>query len=164
MISPQGLHLIASFEGYVPIPYNDSAGNATVGYGHLIHPGPVTVADRAKYRGWDSARFLELLNDDALVATHTVTQAIAVSLGVEPQHAQARFDALVSLAFNIGSAAFARSQLVHAINAKPAPRDWHEIAPLWLEWDHAGGVVVPGLLNRRRAELAIFIPGAYPPH
>lgn len=163
-LSPQGLHLIASFEGYVPTPYNDSARNATVGYGHLIHAGPVTPADQAKYHGWSASQFLELLNHDASGAATAVTHAVKVSLGVEPAHAQARFDALVSLAFNIGAGAIAASSLMRAINAKPAPRDWHEVAPLWLEWDHTGGAIVPGLLARRRAELAIFIPGAYPPH
>jgi GH24 family phage-related lysozyme (muramidase) len=50
-IDAHGLHLIAGFEGFVDRPYNDSAGNATIGYGHLIHRGPVTLADQNVRRG-----------------------------------------------------------------------------------------------------------------
>jgi hypothetical protein len=51
---------------------------------------------------------------------------------------------------------------VREINVKGAPRDWTPLGPYWLEWDHAGGVVLEGLLNRRRLEFAIFAPGVYP--
>lgn len=161
-LSPQGLHLIASFEGYVPVPYNDSAGNATIGYGHLIHTGEVTAADRATYHGWTNPQLLALLNRDAESAASAVAQAVKVRLGVIPARAQARFDALVSLAFNIGGGAFAASTLVRTINEKGAPRDWTTIGPLWMAWDHDGGKVVPGLLTRRQREFAIFRTGKYP--
>lgn len=163
-VSPAGLHLIASWEGFVPVPYNDSADNATIGYGHLIHTGPVTQADRDRYQGWSSAQFLELLHLDAAAAVRAVSQSVKVRLGLLPARAQCRFDALCSLAFNIGGGGFATSHLVRQINLKGAPRNWSELGPLWLTWDHAGGVVVPGLLNRRRAEFAIFVAGAYPAH
>lgn len=161
-LSPLGLHLIASFEGYVPVPYNDSAGNATIGYGHLIHTGPVTDHDRATYHGWTTGQLLQLLSRDAANAEAAVSQSVKVRLGVIPARAQARFDALVSLAFNIGGGAFAGSTLVRTINAKGAPRDWTPIGPLWVGWDHDGGKVVPGLLTRREREFAIFRTGKYP--
>lgn len=160
-LSPAGVHLIAGFEGYVPTPYEDSAGYCTIGYGHLIGERACTAADRAAYSGWSHERFLTLLDQDAADAVAAVSSAVRVKLGIIPARAQARFDALVSLAFNIGSGAFAASSLVREINRKGAPRDWATCGPRWLAWDHAGGVVVPGLLNRRRAEVAIFIPGKY---
>lgn len=161
-LSPSGLHLIASFEGYVPVPYNDSADNATIGYGHLIHGGPVTQTDRDHYRAWTATQLLELLGTDAGYAASVVNGSIKVRLGVIPARAQARFDALVSLAFNIGAGAFAASTLVRTINLKGAPRDWTSIGPLWVGWDHDGGKVVPGLLTRRQHEFAIFRTGKYP--
>lgn len=161
-LSANGLHLIASFEGYVPVPYNDSADNATIGYGHLIHAGPVTDHDRAIYAHWTNTQLLQLLSKDAANAEIAVSRAIKVRLGVIPARAQARFDALVSLAFNIGGGAFQASTLVRTINAKGAPRDWTAIGPLWTAWDHDGGKVVPGLLNRRLREFAIFRTGKYP--
>ena len=39
--SPQAAKQIAQFEGIRLHPYNDVAGNATVGVGHLIHRGPL---------------------------------------------------------------------------------------------------------------------------
>lgn len=161
-LSPLGVHLIATFEGYCPAPYNDSADNATIGYGHLIHTGPVNDHDRATYAHWTTADALKLLAVDALTAANAVNQSVKVRLGVIPARAQARFDALVSLAFNIGGGAFAASTLVRTINEKGAPRDWTTIGPLWVGWDHDGGKVVPGLLNRREREFAIFRTGKYP--
>jgi lysozyme len=161
-LSRAGTELIASFEGFVATPYNDSADNATIGYGHLLHLGPVTPADRAKWGTLSRSTALALLADDAAGFEHAVSAAIRVSLGTIPAHAQTRFDALVSLAFNIGAGAFTGSSLVREINLKGAPRDWTPLEPHWLTWDHDGGQVVPGLLNRRRAEFAIFAPGVYP--
>jgi GH24 family phage-related lysozyme (muramidase) len=161
-LSPQGVHLIAGFEGFVPTPYNDAANNATIGYGHLIHLGPVTAKDRADWKQATPESLLALLAEDCAKYAAAVTADVHVRLGVIPARAQARFDALVSLCFNIGTGAFAGSSLVRGINAKGAPRDWTPLSPLWLAWDHAGGVVLPGLLNRRRAEFAIFRTGKYP--
>lgn len=155
-ISAAGLHLIAGFEGFLPNWYRDVGGVETIGYGHTgpipanIHP-PITAAEG-----------LLLLRSDAATAQAAVNAGVKVSLGVEPRHAQARFDALCSLTYNIGGGAFTGSSLLRAINEKGAPRDWHECAPLILEWDHVGGAVVQGLLNRRRVEAALFVSGAYP--
>ena len=155
-ISPAGLHLIAGFEGWVPTWYRDSGGVETIGYGHTgplpaaMHP-PLTLTEG-----------LELLRMDAATAQHSVNAGVRVSLGVYPERAQARFDALVSLTYNIGGGAFSASSLLHAINEKGAPRDWHDCAPLLLEWDHVGGAVVAGLLRRRKIEAALFVSGQYP--
>ena len=45
-LSKGGTLFIASFEGYRPKAYNDGADppNATIGYGHLLHPGAVNAA------------------------------------------------------------------------------------------------------------------------
>ena len=161
-LSPQGLHLVAGFEGFVPTPYNDPAGNATVGYGHLLHLGPVTAEDRAKWGRLSVSEGLALLEADTAYYAAAVSKDVRVRLGVIPSHAQARFDALCSLAYNIGVAGFWSSSLIREINRKPAPRSWLSCGPLWLEWDHAGGKVLPGLLARRRLEFAIFDAGAYP--
>lgn len=160
-ISAAGLHLIASFEGFLPSWYKDVGGVPTIGYGHT-GPLPAGVSSPITV-----AQGIGLLRSDAQVAVDAVNRAIDNGhpfpwLGIEKERATARFQALVSLAFNIGTGAFALSSLVAAINQARAPRDWHEVSPLWLEWDHVGGAVVQGLLNRRREELAIFIPGRFP--
>ena len=50
-LSKGGTLFIASFEGYRPKAYNDGADppNATIGYGHLLHPGAVSAADEKLY-------------------------------------------------------------------------------------------------------------------
>ena len=155
-LSPRGVQLIAGFEGFVPHWYDDGTGVQTIGYGHtgplpVGMKGPITVTQG-----------LQLLALDAAKAVASVNAGVRVSLGVIPQRRQARFDACVSLAFNIGGGAFASSSLLREINRKGAPRDWTSCGPLWLEWDHAGGKVLPGLLRRRKIEFAIFAPGLYP--
>jgi lysozyme len=161
-LSPAGLHFIASAEGFRPKAYNDSdrPANCTIGYGHELHPGPCSAADQALTWSVDEA-LAELLADTS-IAEQAVSKAIKVVLGTIPAHQQARLDMCCSLAYNIGAGAFESSSLVREINLKPAPRDWAEVGPYWLEWDHDNGVIVPGLLNRRRAEFAIFNAGAYP--
>jgi lysozyme len=158
----QGLHLIASYEGFVPHPYNDSAGNATIGYGHLLHLGLCTAED---YEHWGNITIdqgLELLESDTDYYAEQVTDIIHVRLGLLTGRAAARFGALCSLSFNIGAGAFRSSSLVRVINMKGAPREWEEVSPYWLEWDHAGGAISDPLLARRRSELSIFVSGKYP--
>ena len=43
--SQKGLEFIEYFEGNVPEPYNDPAGNCTIGIGHLIRIGVCTSSD-----------------------------------------------------------------------------------------------------------------------
>ena len=161
-VSPRGLQLIASFEGFVPTPYNDAAGNATIGYGHLIHAGPVTEADRAKWGTLTHARGLDLLATDAERFAANVTQAVHVRLGILPGRRLARFDALCSFCFNIGTGAFNRSHVLALVNERGAPRDWTPAATAMLAWDHAGGKVLPGLLRRRQIEGWALVTGRYP--
>lgn len=154
-ISDAGLHLIASFEGFVPTWYKDSGGVPTIGYGHT---GTLPAGFRAPLT---AAQGLALLRLDAATAQGAVNSAVKVNLGLIPSRRQARFDACCSLAFNIGGGAFSGSTLVKVINEKGAPRDWTPLGPYWLEWDHDNGAVLPGLLSRRREEFAIFQSGKY---
>lgn len=66
---------------------------------------------------------------------------------------QNQFDALVSLIFNIGAPAFRNSTMHKLLLAK----DYAGAADEFLKWDHAGGKVVQGLLNRRKSERALFL-------
>lgn len=154
-LSPSGEHLIASFEGWSPGWYNDGTGVQTIGYGHT---GPLPAGFTAPLT---VDLGLELLRRDSETAATAVSEGVRVRLGILPGRAQARFDALVSLVFNIGAGAFAGSSLLREINRRGAPRSWVACGPLWCEWDEAGGGVLPGLLRRRRIEFAIFASGKY---
>lgn len=56
--------------------------------------------------------------------------------------------ASISLAYNIGQSAFCRSTVVKRINAGR----WREACDAFLAWNRAGGKVIKGLVNRRKAE------------
>ena len=152
-LSPAGLHLIASFEGWVPHWYDDGTGVQTIGFGHTgrLPPGftpPLSIDEG-----------LAILRADTAATADAVSRAVKVSLGIVPRYRQARFDALVSLTYNIGAGGFESSSLLREINRKGAPRDWTPCLPLILEWDHAGGQVLPGLLRRRQVEGRQLVTG-----
>jgi lysozyme len=98
----------------------------------------------------------QLLSADTL---HTVSIATTLLAGVAV--VQHQFDAMVSIAFTIGSRAFRSSTVLrqHRAGNYPAAGD----AFLMWDKDHQDGqlVVVPGLLKRRQIERAYYlnVPG-----
>ena len=65
---------------------------------------------------------------------------------------------MVSLCYNIGPAAFAKSSIVRHFNAGNVDA----AANSFLLWKKAGGKVVQGLVNRRTAERDLFLSKADP--
>lgn len=145
-LSKHGAEFIAEFEGFSAIPYNDPAGHATIGFGHLIHLGPVTAADNAQWKGFDRARGLILLRKDAERFEQAILDLVDVPLS------QNQFDALVSFAYNLGAGALAESTLLKKLNHG----NYKAVASQMKRWDKAGGVTLPGLARRRAAEGRLF--------
>jgi lysozyme len=144
-LSSSGLEFLSQEEGLVLKPYNDSAGHATVGVGHLIHRGPVTAADRARYGNFTRADAIKLLKRDAAIAEDAVNQLVNVPIN------RNEFHALVSLVFNIGAGerGFAGSTVLRKLNAN----DRRSAADAFLMWRIGGA----GLINRRKRERKIFL-------
>ena len=142
-ISAQGIKQLVSEEGLRLEPYNDSAGHATVGIGHLIHFGPVTQADVSRFQGFTEAGAIALLAQDLRPREQFVEDAVTVALG------QNEFDALVSLVFNIGTGAFAKSTVLRQLNAGAR----QAAADAFLLWVKGGA----GLADRRRRERELFL-------
>lgn len=88
---------VAGFEGFVSCPYNDPAGHATIGYGHLLHLGPVTRADRRKWGCISQARAYRILRRDLRRFEIEVYKRIR-GVRVNPP----MITALTSFAFNLG--------------------------------------------------------------
>lgn len=151
-ISDVGLKLIAKWEGKRNRLYNDPAGHCTIGYGKLVHLGPCDGrANEAQYRnGLTDAECLDLLKADVNDFTAQVEAVLRVPVS------QAQFDALVSLAYNIGIGSFSTSQLLILLNAG----DYAGASTQFLRWNRAsvGGTLteLPGLTNRRKEEMALF--------
>jgi lysozyme len=159
-LSSNGAAFIGAFEGFRDQCYNDAVGNCTIGYGHLVHAGPTTAADRAKWGTITRSRGLELLQVDAAHCVTAVHDQIHIPL------TQGQFDALVSLAYNCGPGVIAGVAAI--VNAKPryARRnqlpEWRQrVKATLLTYDHAGGVELTALKRRRQAEGVLFTTGHY---
>lgn len=137
--SDAGFALTRQFEGLRLAAYQDQVGVWTIGYGHTgreVHGGMVITADQAD----------TLLHSDVAGAVACVNRAVTANIF------QQHFDALVDFTFNLGSASLLGSTLLRHVNAG----EFDLAAPQFLLWDHAGGVVVQGLMARRKAEMTLF--------
>jgi RHS repeat-associated protein len=148
-LSLNGLKLIAGFEGFSAMPYNDVANNATIGYGHLLHHGPVTDAEYFMFwpgMGITEEEGLQILKKDAKCAENTVNKLVKNPL------TQNQFDALVSFTYNMGIGNFRNSTLLQVINSGKNA----DVASELMRWINADGVVYRGLENRRTQEAILF--------
>lgn len=141
-ISDAGLQLIMSFEGCRLEAYLDAANIWTIGYGHTgsdVHRGLKISDDHAE----------ELLREDLAQAEAAVNKLVTMPLTRD------QFDALVSLAFNIGLNALRRSTLLRKIN----DGDYEGAVREFSRWIYAGGRILPGLVKRRDDEAKLFRGG-----
>ena len=143
-INKIGLKLIAQFEGCYLQAYLCPANVWTIGIGTTIYPNGVKVKKGDKCT-LEQAH--EYLAHDMIEFEKTVNDSVKVPLS------QNQFDALVSLTYNIGSAAFKNSTLLKKLNAK----DFTGAADQFLVWNRGGGKVLKGLVRRREAERALFL-------
>lgn len=171
-ISTNGVRFIAEFEGFFPTPYNDPAGHATVGYGELLHYGPVTPADR--HAVWlrnqkapgrlTEAEARELLRRRLDGRYEPPVRALFKKGGpLHGKFTQGRYDALVSFAYNLGEGAVrpGSSAGFESIGRAISRADIQAIGDLMLLYDKAGGRALPGLTRRRHAERRLFQTGNY---
>lgn len=145
--SPNGIVLIKKFEGCRLTAYPDpGTGSApwTIGYG-WTHP----VDDKPVRPGMtiDQAIADRLLKTGLVSYENDVLKLVRVKL------TQGQFDALVSFAYNVGSRALSTSTLLKKLNVG----DIKGAADEFLRWNKAGGKVMPGLTNRRKAERDVFL-------
>ncbi len=122
-------------------------GDWTIGYGHKIKPGE----DFSK--GINADQAADLLRGDVQTAVNAVNSALKYSTG----SFQNEFDAMVSLAYNIGGTAFANSTLVQRWNSGGVV----EQPDLFTRWSRTGGAFSPGLYARREDEYTLFNTGQY---
>ncbi|WP_318389651.1 lysozyme [Enterobacter sp.] len=139
--SPQGLQLIADYEGCRLTPYQCSAGVWTSGIGHTadVVPGKTINEHQAA-----SNLISDVLN---------VERKLAICAPVTmPPHI---YDAAVSLAFNVGTGAVCRSTMVAFIKRG----QWEQACGQLQRWVYVNGVKNRGLENRRARELAWCLKG-----
>ena len=142
-VGKEGTGLVKYFEFFEDMPYTCPAGKKTIGWGHVILPEDDFDLPLSPEDG------LHLLVQDLGIAKKAVQEGVVVGLH------QYQFDALVSLAFNIGNGAFLKSQTLEALNRKNLPDLFKE----WKEWRKADGEIISGLEKRRACEIVLFQNG-----
>lgn len=136
----QAAKLIEHFEGCVLHAYQDSVGVWTIGYGTTkdVRPGQVCTKEQA----------IEWMMRDVNECAELVQKICTPALNNNET------SALVSLAYNIGLTALKNSTLVRDLNAGETKL---QVADHFMDWVHAGGRVLQGLVTRRREERLIFL-------
>jgi len=87
-----------------------------------------------------------------LIADLTVFAAKVAAL-IKVKVSDAQFGALVSLAYNIGLDAFAKSTLLRLLNTG----DFKSVPDQFRRWNKNDGKVMKGLVNRREREIAMWL-------
>lgn len=144
-ISKEGLDLIKKWEGFRSTPYKDAVGVPTIGYGSTFYPNGKKVRLTDPSISQDKAT--EMLRETVKTFEDAINVAVTVPLR------QNQFDALCSLAYNIGAKAFKESTLVKLLNKG----DEYGAATQFVRWNKAGGKELRGLTLRRRDERDLFI-------
>lgn len=141
------IDLAKRFEGFHRVPKNDPgraypyvcpAGYWTIGYGRLCDPKhpPITEAEAERYLAED------------LTTALTATLRYCPVLATEPE---GRLAAIVDFTFNLGAGRLQTSTLRRQVNQ----RDWMRVAQELRRWVYGGGRILPGLVARRDAEVAL---------
>ena len=139
--SKEGIELIKKFEGCRLSAYRCPAGIWTIGYGHTlgVRSGDIITKEQAE----------EFLIQDLKKAEKQVE-----SMDDKYHWTQNEFDALVSFAYNVGN--------IIGLTAAGG-RTKKQISDAMLLYVRGGGVVLPGLVNRRKAEYDMFVKTSQDP-
>jgi lysozyme len=164
--SDKGIHLMHQFEGYRDKPYLCPAHLWTCGYGEVLYQDQIrlpmvrqdgyTGLIRKEYplkdadnRTWSKSEIEERFKN-LLISFERGVLRLAPNLAGR----QGLFDACVALSYNIGVGGFQRSTLRQRI-LRDEPLD--RIAEGFLVYTKGGGKELPGLVRRRKAEVALFL-------
>lgn len=132
--------LVAAWEGKSNDPYRDLVGVWTVCYGET----------RVAMRRYSNAECEEMLAEGLNDFAEPVLKRNPELAGYPNQ-----LIAAVSLSYNIGSANYNKSTVARRFSAG----DYRGACAAMLWWNRAGGRVVKGLVNRRKAEHRICMTG-----
>ena len=146
-MTQEGINLIKGFEGlrlkaYKPVP---TEKYFTIGYGHYgpdVEEGMEITKEVAE----------QLFKNDIEKFEHQVVRPI-LPVTLPPL----AVDALVSLAYNIGSGNFVKSTLLKVV--KDDKNNLPEIEKQFNRWIYSGKTILNGLQRRRKAEFELYQQG-----
>lgn len=157
-LCPAGVDFIKQWEGFVPYAYDDAdpkkvktrimpgmevRGYLTIGYGTTrnVKPGDEITEAEATQRLFE----------------HSIADQRTVFSLCKKKPEQHQFDAMVSLCYNIGRGAFARSSVIRHYNLGSLDAAGNS----FLAWNKSKGKILKGLVRRREAERKLFLEGVY---
>ena len=150
-ISENGLKLIQEFESFEANPYLDSARVWSIGYGSTYYPNGKKVTGKDKPITKEYAEIIQrhvIATDFEPIVNDLLEQEITSGFIT-----QNMYDAILSLAYNIGVNGFKKSSVLrHLKNG-----DKLSAGNAFLLWNKAGGKVLKGLVNRRKKERELFL-------
>jgi GH24 family phage-related lysozyme (muramidase) len=132
-ISPAGIALIESNEGFSSAPYNDN-GKTAWGFGHDQLPQEAVPASVTREQA-----------EATLISDLTFVQNALTEL-VPSSCTQNQWDALCDFGYNLGVASL-KTMLAHG---------WDQVPEQIGRWCHVNGAVSQGLTVRRNAEITLF--------
>ena len=142
-VSNKGLELIKEFEGFSSVAYLCSAKKVTIGYGNTFWEDetPIKIGE-------------QISKDRAETLLKNIVDEFAKSVegNLKISVTQNQFDAMVSLAYNIGIGAFSNSTLLRQLNCGNFVGASHE----FLRWNKSNGKPLLGLTRRREREKILF--------
>jgi GH24 family phage-related lysozyme (muramidase) len=144
-VSDKLFNLISNFEGFYAVPYWDRTGYS-VGYGSQFNwdqNRPVIktdIVDKATAKRWLLAEAQKNFN--------YVRSKVKVPINDN------QLLSLSSFAYNVGNGSFDNSTLLELLNSGA---NINTVADQFDRWVTSGGVVNKGLVNRRKAEKALFL-------
>jgi GH24 family phage-related lysozyme (muramidase) len=133
------IDMLKEFEGFRSYPYTCPGGSLTIGYGNSIKPGEYTSITKEQAE--------VLLRKTVSSFESAVKKMVTVPLS------QNQYDALVSLAYNIGAGALRKSTLIKKLNTG----DYKGAADEFLRFVKANGKTLEGLVKRRERERNLFL-------
>jgi lysozyme len=147
-ISDIGIRFIKNEEGLRTKAYRDVVGVLTIGYGHTgpdVYEGMVLSEDECEV----------LLRRDVDRFEQGVTGALT------REAKQWEFDAMVSLAFNVGLGSFnpPRGFRGSTVRRMHNAGDRKRAAAAFILWCKAGGKILMPLVYRRAREIVLFMGG-----
>ena len=164
--SEKGIHLMHQFEGYRDRPYLCPAHLWTVGWGEVLYQDRIRLP-MVKKEGYTGLIRKEYPLKDADKRTWSKPELEecfkgllgsfergVLRLAPNLSGRQGLFDACVAISYNIGVGGFQRSTLRQRI-LRDEPLD--RIAEGFMMYTKGGGRELPGLVRRRKAEVALFM-------
>ena len=144
-LDANGYKLIQGFEGLSLVPYLCGAGIPTIGYGNTYYPSGIKVTMQDKPISLATASWM----------FRTIADRFAVDVDklIKANINQNQFNAIASLAYNIGIAGLAKSTLLKKVNINPSDPT---IAAEFAKWNKVSGKVVNGLTKRRAVEAKLY--------